>query len=101
MEKLNRTLGDLLLLIKCPLITEKSVNVHGNGHYTFLVDKSMTKIEIKYAFEKIFNIKIIKIGTLRLPIKTKKVGKFIGKKASYKKTYIKLENGYSINNLFD
>lgn len=101
MENLKRDFGTLLSLIKYPLLTEKAVNLCENRQYTFIVDKSLTKVEIKYVFEKFFNITILNIKTCILPIKKKRVGKFIGKKALYKKTYIKLKQGDSIANLFN
>lgn len=101
MEKHNRTLGDLFLLIKYPLITEKSSYLYKRDIYTFIVDKSMTKFEIKSAFENFFSIKIVEIKTMNLAIKKKKVGKFLGNKPNYKKIYIKLKKGYYINGLFD
>jgi ribosomal protein L23 len=39
--------------------------------------------------------------TANLPVKTKRVGKFIGKKASYKKAYVKLKAGETISDLFN
>jgi large subunit ribosomal protein L23 len=101
MEILKQSLGDLFSFIKCPVISEKSVDIYGNRQCTFLVDKSLTKPEIKYVLENIFNVKIMEVRTMNLPIKTKRVGKFKGKKTTYKKTYVKLKEGYVINNLFD
>jgi ribosomal protein L23 len=36
-----------------------------------------------------------------LPPKTKRVGKFIGKKTSYKKTFVTLKKGDTITELFN
>jgi len=47
MENRTRNLGDLLSLVKYPSLTEKSINLYGNRQYTFIVDQSLTKIEIK------------------------------------------------------
>jgi large subunit ribosomal protein L23 len=101
MENRKRDFGALLSLIKYPLLTEKAINLCENQQYTFIVDKSLTKVEIKYVFEKIFNVTILNIKTCNLPLKNKRVGKFLGKKALYKKTYIKLKEGDSIANLFN
>ena len=101
METRKRNFGDLLNLIKYPLLTEKATKLCENQQYTFIVDKSLTKIEIKYVFEKIFSVAILNIKTCNLPLKNKRVGKFSGKKALYKKTYIKLKAGDSIANLFN
>jgi len=94
-------LGDLLNLVKYPSLTEKSINLYGDRQYTFVVDRSLTKIQIKYIIEKIFNVNIIQVNTSNLPVKTKRVGKFIGKKASYKKAYVKLKEGETITELFN
>jgi large subunit ribosomal protein L23 len=101
MEKRTRNLGDLLTLIKYPPITEKAVSLYGDRQYTFIVDKSLTKIEIKYVLERIFNVTIIHVKTCMLPQKTRRVGRFVGKESRYKKTYVKLKEGDSITDLFN
>ena len=63
MENRTRNLGDLLSLVKYPSLTEKSINLYGNRQYTFIVDRSLTKIEIKYIIEKIFNVTILSVNT--------------------------------------
>ena len=55
-----------LEIIKAPVITEKSMAEKENGKYTFKVDPRANKIEIKNAIEKIFNVKVTSIRTLRL-----------------------------------
>ena len=45
MENRIRNLGDLLNLIKYPSLTEKSINLYSDRQYTFIVDKSLTKVE--------------------------------------------------------
>ena len=101
MENSTRKLSDLLALIKYPLLTEKSINLYNERQYTFIVDRSLTKTEIKFVIEKIFNVKIINISTCVLPEKTKRVGRFIGTKSVYKKAYIKLKEGDKITDLFN
>ena len=101
MENRIRNLGDLLNLIKYPSLTEKSINLYSDRQYTFIVDKSLTKTEIKYIIEKIFNVNIISVNTCNLPSKKRRLGKFIGKRSQYKKTYIKLKEGDSITDLFN
>ena len=101
MENRIRNLGDLLNLIKYPSLTEKSINLYSDRQYTFIVDKSLTKVEIKYIIEKIFNVNIISVNTCNLPSKKRRLGKFIGKRSQYKKTYIKLKEGDTITDLFN
>jgi large subunit ribosomal protein L23 len=101
MENLTRNLGDLLNLIKYPSLTEKSINLYGERQYTFVVDRSLTKLEIKYILQKIFDVTILEVNTCNLPIKKRRVGRFIGSKGRYKKAYIKLKEGDSITELFN
>ena len=99
MEKYNRDLEALLKLIKYPLITPKAIDLYEKNQFTFVVDRSLVKQEIKEAIEKKFNVDVLEINTCILPQKTKKVGKYRGKRAVYKKVLIKLKNGNSIKEL--
>lgn len=101
MDNIKNNFSNLLSLIKAPSITEKAINLYSNRQYTFIVDKSLTKIEIKFILEKIFNITITNIQTLLMPIKMKRVGKFKGKCSQYKKVIIKLKEGEKITELFN
>ncbi len=101
MEIPTNNLSDLLNLIKYPSLTEKSINLYANRQYTFIVDRSLTKSNIKFVIEKVFNVKVTNISTCMLPPKIKRVGKFIGKKSFYKKAFITLKEGYAITELFN
>jgi hypothetical protein len=50
-ENIMLKLGDLLNLVKYPSLTEKSINLYGDRQYTFIVDRSLTKTQIKYIIE--------------------------------------------------
>ena len=95
----QKNLNKLLKLIKYPSITEKSVNLNDLRYYTFIVDRTLKKPEIKYILQEMFGITITDINTSILPIKRKKVGKFIGKCSNYKKAYIKIQEGQTISGL--
>ena len=101
MEKIKNNLGDLLNLIKYPSLTEKSINLYSDRQYTFVVDRNMTKTEIKYVIENIFKVTITDVSTCILPTKTRRVGKFSGKRSHYKKAYVKLKEGDTITELFN
>jgi large subunit ribosomal protein L23 len=90
---------DFLKLIKFPLTTEKALNTYDSRQYTFIVNKCLDKEEIKSILEKIYSVKIIRVNTAILPVKNKKVGKFVGEKPVYKKAIITLKLGHSITNL--
>lgn len=87
----------LIDLIKKPIITDKTTKILENNQYCFAVNRYANKSEIKQAVEYVFNVKVKKINTLNLPIKTKTIGKFIGKKTRYKKAIVTLVEQYSIN----
>jgi large subunit ribosomal protein L23 len=89
----------LLSSIKYPLFSDKTIKQRKNNCYTFAVQKSLRKNEIKKIFEKLFDIKIVSINTLIMPLKLKKLGKNIGTKPQYKKVILKLTQGQIIPNI--
>lgn len=91
-----RNLGNLLSFIKYPSVTEKSMRLSDVRQYTFIVDRKLTKTEIKFVLEKVFDVNITSVNTCILPFKTRRVGKFIGKRSTYKKAYVKLKQGQTI-----
>jgi large subunit ribosomal protein L23 len=84
-------------IIKYPIITDKATRLLENNQYSFVVDRYSDKLLIKAAIEYLFNVKVIKINTSRLPRKTKRVGKYIGFKPQYKKAIVTLSEGDVIN----
>jgi large subunit ribosomal protein L23 len=84
-------------IIKYPIITDKATGLLENNQYSFVVDRYSDKPMIKTAIEYLFNVKVIKINTCRLPRKKKRVGKYIGWKPQYKKAIVTLSEGDVIN----
>ncbi len=84
-------------IIKYPIITDKATRLLENNQYSFVVDRYSDKIEIKEAIENLFDVKVIKINTCRLPRKKKRVGRYIGWKPQYKKAIVTLSEGDVIN----
>jgi len=101
MDLNKTTLANLIHLIKYPSLTEKSINLYRFRQYTFIVDRTLTKPEIQYAIEHIFNVTITNISTCILPTKTRRVGKFTGKRSLYKKAFVTLKEGDTITELFN
>nr|ARW65015.1 ribosomal protein L23 [Polysiphonia sertularioides] len=87
-------------IIRYPIITDKTTKDLEKNKYCFSVIKNASKKEIKKSIEAIFNVKVKKINTLRMPPKTKTIGKFKGKVANNKRAIVQLHEEYSIN-LFD
>jgi large subunit ribosomal protein L23 len=86
-----------LTTIKQPILTDKTIRLTESRKYSFLVNLNSNKSEIKVAIENLFQVKIIKINTCNLPRKKKRVGKFTGWKAQYKKAIVTLSEGETIN----
>lgn len=75
-------------IILKPMITEQSVDNMQESKYTFQVAKDANKIEIAQAAEALFHVEVVKVNTINCTGKTKRVGRFVGKKADYKKAII-------------
>ena len=80
-------------IIKYPLITDKATRLLENNQYSFIVDRNSNKTAIKNTIEYLFNVKVIKVNSCRLPRKKKRVGKYIGWKPQYKKAIVSLAEG--------
>lgn len=74
-----------------PIITEKSYQQMASGKYTFQTKIDATKIDIKVAIEKLFNVKVLKVNTMRYDGKKKRVGVHEGKTASWKKAIVQID----------
>lgn len=83
-------------IIKAPIITEKTNNLTSENVYVFKVDKKANKTEIKQVIEKKFNVKVESVNTVNVDGKKKRVGKYTGYTSSYKKAYVKLKEGSTI-----
>ena len=88
-----RDLSDLVLK---PIVTEKATLQMEDNKYVFDVLPKATKPEIKAAIESLFDVKVTSVNTLKLPRKQKRVGRYIGYKAQYKRAIVTLQEGDSI-----
>ena len=87
------------VLIK-PIITEKSnFNATENNTYVFQVGLTSNKAQIKQAVETFFGVSVDSVRTLVVRGKIKRFGRFQGKRSNWKKAYVKLSNGHSIESL--
>ena len=80
-----------------PIITEKSSSLVENLQYTFEVDRRANKSEIKEAVEKIFNVNVVEVRTINVHRKAKRMQRYEGYKAGYKKAIVRLAAGQSID----
>ena len=84
-------------IIITPMFTEKSTQAQTvQNAYTFKVSINANKIEIKKAVEKIFSVDVIDVNTIRIAGKPKRMGRFEGKRADWKKAIVTVKSGQSI-----
>jgi large subunit ribosomal protein L23 len=84
-------------IIVRPMITEKSTNeLDQRGAYTFVVAKDANKHQIAQAVETLFNVKVKDVRTMQYRGKARRVGKFMGQRASWKKAVVTLVEGDTI-----
>jgi large subunit ribosomal protein L23 len=88
-----RELADLVLR---PIVTEKATLLLEQNKYVFEVILKATKPEIKAAIESLFDVKVTGVNTIRPPRKKRRVGRFVGYKAQYKRAIVTLAAGDSI-----
>ncbi len=84
-------------IIKRPLITEKCVRRNEEANtVVFQVDPRANKFQIKQAVEALFRVTVLKVNTLNMQGKKKRVRFREGKKPDWKKAYVALRQGDSI-----
>ncbi|WP_423446352.1 50S ribosomal protein L23 [Kocuria sp. KSNUG] len=76
-----------------PVVSEKSYGLIDEGKYTFQVDPSSNKTEIKYAIEQIFGVKVASINTLNRPGKRKRTRFGWGQRKATKRAVVSLREG--------
>lgn len=82
-----------------PLITERSTLLKEKGKYSFEVHPDATKPEIKNAVESIFKkekVEVVKVNTLNIPAKVRRVGRFVSKPFRWKRAIVTLKPGQKI-----
>ena len=78
-------------IIIAPVVTEKSSSEIAVGKYTFKVNKKATKIDIKRAVEKLFEVKVLNVNTITVKGKEKRVGRNVGKTSDWKKAIVTID----------
>ena len=71
-----------------PIITEKSSFAQSEGKYTFEVNKKATKIQIRNAVEKLFEVKVLDVTTMNVKGKPKRQGVHEWKTSDWKKAVV-------------
>jgi large subunit ribosomal protein L23 len=88
-------------VLKSPVVTEKSVLLKEESAadesvqqvLTFRVNTKAGKTEMKKAVEEIFSVKVDAVRTINYEGKMKRQGRYVGRRASWKKAYVTLKKG--------
>lgn len=65
------------------------------GKYTFKVNKKATKVDIARAVEKLFEVKVLKVNTINVNGKAKRVGRSTGRTSDWKKAIVTIDTNPS------
>ncbi|NJD38223.1 MAG: 50S ribosomal protein L23 [Geobacter sp.] len=85
-------------IIKKPHVTEKtSLGTSANSTITLVVDRESNKIEIKRAVESLFKVSVLSVRTVNVAGKVKRFGRSFGKRQNWKKAYITLKEGQTVD----
>lgn len=88
---LNKSAHDVIVR---PIVSEKSYGlIDTNGQYTFEVQPTANKTEIKLAIEQVFNVRVAKVRTLNRKGKTRRTKFGAGKRKDTKRAIITLKSG--------
>jgi large subunit ribosomal protein L23 len=81
-------------VIRRPLITEKSTALRdARNIVAFEVAQGANKIEIKRAIETQFQRKVAEVRIANQHGKTRRQGRFVGRRPDWKKAYVRLAEG--------
>ena len=88
----------LMNVLIAPHVTEKtSLAMQNHNQYTFRVKKNATKTDIKQAVELMFEVKVKGVQVVNEPGKTRRFGKLSGRTQDWKKAYVSLVQGQTID----
>lgn len=84
-------------ILKSPIITEKTTIAREAGNVvSFVVDRNANKCEIKRSVEAVFKVKVDSVRTVNVAGKRKRSRAVMGKRSNWKKAYVALRTGESI-----
>ena len=90
--------NELLNVIVRPLLTERSTLLtEKENRYVFEVGLTASKGQIKRAVEQLFKVHVTAVRTMRLPGKTRRMGRFEGRRPDWKKAIVSLKTGQKID----
>ena len=84
-------------VLRAPKMSEKTLSLKEEANqFAFEVDQRANKIQIKESIEKSFKVSVLKVRTMNVRGKKKRLGRYQGLKSSWKKAIITLKEGDTI-----
>lgn len=81
-----------------PHITEKAAIVgESSNQYVFQIATNATKPEVKQAVEKLFEVEVDAVRVVNVKGKTKRTGARMGQRKNWKKAYVRVKAGQTID----
>lgn len=88
---------DARTIIRRPILTEKSMRGAEARKYTFEVADGANKLAIREAVERLFNVTVTRVNTIRVPGRQKRRGQHTYRAAGYRKAIVTLVPGQKID----
>lgn len=88
-------------IVIAPVITEKSMIDAKSKKYTFKVATDSNKVEIASAVEALFGVKVESVNTVSVRGRNKRVGRYSGTTAAWKKAVVTLTEKSKTIEFFD
>jgi len=84
------------LVIKRPVISEKSFALAGTGVYVFLVTAAANKKIVATQVHEMYKVDVEEVRIINIPGKIKRAGRKLGKRSDIKKALVKVKKGQKI-----
>ncbi len=79
-----------------PVVTEKTNDLMSDNQYTFEVAMRANKTQIRQAVEHIFDVDVVRVNTLKVRGKMRRMGRHQGRQSDWKKAIVTVVKGQSI-----
>ncbi len=90
----------LMTVIRGPHLSEKAHNAAEQNQVVLKVRTDATKREIQQAVELLFEVKVDAVQVVNVKGKNKRFQRSIGRRSDWKKAYVKLAEGSSVEEFF-
>ncbi|HVP35345.1 MAG TPA: 50S ribosomal protein L23 [Steroidobacteraceae bacterium] len=88
----------LMAVLIAPHVTEKtSLAMQNHNQYTFRVRRDASKTDIRKAVELMFDVKVAGVQVVNEPGKQRRFGRIAGRTQDWKKAYVSLTPGQTID----